>query len=76
VPEEAFLIGGPQDGARIRSGGGVLPAFVHVGPKWLGDGYAAWSPAFYQYDGRSNYLFMGYQTEPAPEQPCPEPCRG
>jgi hypothetical protein len=83
MPEEATLVGGPQDGARIRCVGGVLPARVHVGPKWLGDGYAAWSrepdgrfPAYYLYDGRSAYLFQGYRTEPFPEQAPEEPCRG
>lgn len=37
------LVGGPQDGARVTIGGGNLPGVVFVGPKWLGDGFAAWS---------------------------------
>jgi hypothetical protein len=65
---EAILVGGPQDGARIKGVGGVLPRRVHVGPKWLGDGYAAWSqtacerfPALYEYDGRTKYIFAGWR---------------
>jgi hypothetical protein len=67
MPEVSTLIGGPQDGARIKGVGGVLPLRVYLGPKWLGDGYSAWSrmpcrrfPAYYQYDGRSGYIFQGY----------------
>lgn len=36
------LRGGPQDGAKVRQVGGDIPATIYVGPKWLGDGYAAW----------------------------------
>lgn len=68
MPEKAILNGGPQDGARVHGVGGALPPRVHVGPRWLGDGYAAWSrkpcrrfPAFYEYDGRANYLFISWQ---------------
>jgi hypothetical protein len=40
---EAVLVGGPQDGGKVHAVGGQLPQVLHVGPKWLGDGYAAWS---------------------------------
>jgi hypothetical protein len=80
---EATLIGGPQDGARVKGVGGELPLRVHVGPKWLGDGYSAWSrkpsrrfPAVYIYDGPRGFAFLGWQTDPAPGQTPPEPCKG
>lgn len=83
MPTKAMLIGGPQDGAMIMCGGGVLPLRVYVGPKWLGDGYAAWArqpsinkPALYEYDGRANYRFARYQTKPTPVTPMEEPCGG
>lgn len=40
------LIGGPQDGAKVRTGSssGMTPfQEIYLGPKWLGDGHAAWS---------------------------------
>ncbi len=60
---ESRLVAGPQDGARVRIGGGFLPHTVYVGPKWLGDGFAAWSrhpsrrfPARYDYrDGKFRF---------------------
>lgn len=82
MPITAWLIGGPQDGARITAGGGVLPLRVHVGPKWLGDGFAAWSrspcqrfPAYYLYDGEANYIFMDWRVDPWPEETMKEPCK-
>ena len=48
MAETATLIGGPQDGAKVRKAGGeeghpyFLPDVLYVGPKWLGDGFAAW----------------------------------
>lgn len=66
--KESRLSGGPQDGARITDPGGNLPERVHVGPKWLGDGFAAWSdepcprfPAVYEWDGRK-HVFKRFQT--------------
>jgi len=38
--EVKTLVGGPQDGAKVTSQ--HLPAIIWVGPKWLGDGFAAW----------------------------------
>ena len=70
MPREAHLIGGPQDGARVRGVGGPLPDRIHVGPQWLGDGHAAWSrepswrfPACYLCDDGINYRFSGWRTE-------------
>jgi hypothetical protein len=67
MPKEAVLYGGPQDGARVTVGGGTLPPAVHVGPRWLGDGYAAWSrdpstrfPAAYRYGGAA-FNFAGWR---------------
>lgn len=64
--QEGQLYGGPQDGARVRIGGGLLPVALYVGPKWLGDGYAAWSreagprkPARYVWNG-DRFHFTGY----------------
>lgn len=41
---KAELVYGPQDGARVCTGSEevALPEVLYVGPKWLGDGYAAW----------------------------------
>lgn len=36
------LLHGPQDGARVAEVGGQIPDTIYVGPKWLGDGYAAY----------------------------------
>lgn len=36
------LCGGPQDGAKVHRVGPDMPQTVYVGPRWLGDGYAAW----------------------------------
>lgn len=41
-PRSYVLIGGPQDGAKIRHMGDRPPVLVFVGPRWLGDGFAAW----------------------------------
>jgi hypothetical protein len=67
-----ILVGGPQDGAKVKGVGGALPQIVHVGPRWLGDGYAAWSrepcdrfPACYVLDGY-RYMFRGYDRGPKP----------
>ena len=45
MADDAVLLGGPQDGARVhRAGdGNTIPPTIYVGPKWLGDGFAAWS---------------------------------
>lgn len=86
--ETATLVNGPQDGARVTIGAGMLPPEIHVGPKWLGDGFAAWSreacerfPCVYLWDGvylsgeRRRFLFSGWQTDPD-ERPPADPCRG
>jgi hypothetical protein len=84
---EARLVGGPQDGARVRHGGGDLPLRLYVGPKWLGDGFAAWSrepskrfPACYIYyglkNGEQSFEFLQYQTEKTEQALPPEPQRG
>lgn len=44
--QEIELVGGPQDGAKVHAVGGRLPQVIHVGPRWLGDGYAAWSRSY------------------------------
>jgi hypothetical protein len=70
------LIGGPQDGAKIRSSGGDVFHAVYVGPKWLGDGFAAYSsggpsgrfPALYVHEGSGRYYFRGYR-KPRCEEP-------
>ena len=56
--QAAEMVGGPQDGGWIHAVGGELPQTVFVGPKWLGDGFSAWSrvrskrfPACYVLDG-------------------------
>lgn len=36
------LVLGPQDGARVCEVGGKIPSTIFVGPKWLGDGFAAY----------------------------------
>lgn len=80
-PDEAVLMGGPQDGARVRCTGG-LPMILHLGPKWLGDGFSAWArrpskrfPARYLWDGRGDvYHFHRYETERAEVNQ--EPCKG
>lgn len=61
MAEEKTLVGGPQDGGKVRRDGegSKLPDSVYVGPKPLGDGYSAWSdkkstrfPACYVRHGR------------------------
>jgi hypothetical protein len=71
---ESVLVGGPQDGAKVRSPDGTYPHVLYVGPKWLGDGFAAWStgpskrfPARYrlasnEHPGGFVYRFDGYCT--------------
>lgn len=67
VLNEAKLIGGPQDGSRVRIGSASgLPDTIYVGPKWLGDGASAWSeepcerfPARYDRSGIV-FRFVGY----------------
>lgn len=85
TPCVASLIGGPQDGACVRtcSNQDPLPIYLHLGPCWLGDGYAAWSqepsqrfPARYVYDGQRAWRFAGWQTEPETAVPFPEPQGG
>ena len=62
VPEGSrgiVLVGGPQDGAYVTIGNRRLPSLLFVGPRWLGDGWAAWGrqrsqrfPVCYRFDGR------------------------
>lgn len=40
---ELELVGGPQDGAKVRPVGGEIADVIHVGPKWLGDGFSAYT---------------------------------
>lgn len=42
LDEIGELVGGPQCGAKVHGVGGALPQTIYVGPRWLGDGYAAW----------------------------------
>jgi hypothetical protein len=41
-PTEFELCNGPQDGAKVKRIGDVMPQTIYVGSKWQGDGYAAW----------------------------------
>ncbi len=65
--DEFRLRHGPQDGAKVKRIGEAMPVTIYVGPKWLGDGFAAWSRegserfpcryvigpgSVFQYDGR------------------------
>jgi hypothetical protein len=68
MPTFKELVGGPQDGAKVHSVGGEIPQTIYVGPKWLGDGYAAWArersdrfPCCYVLDV-SVYKFRGERT--------------
>ena len=36
------LVGGPQDGGRVKPVGGAIPVVIYVGPRPLGDGYVAY----------------------------------
>ncbi len=68
------LVGGPQDGAMVTHGAAVwsnpMPRTIYVGPKWLGDGYSAWSREWSErfpcrYDAVDDgYKFVG--TAPPP----------
>lgn len=69
---EAELVGGPQDGAKVKAAGGIFPRAIYVGPKNLGDGFAAWSdegserfPAAYICMGNWNnrFTFNGWSQE-------------
>jgi hypothetical protein len=64
--QEASLVGGPQDGARVTSVK-ELPFSIYVGRTPLGDGYAAWSsdgsqvfPACYIYASEQRFVFNGW----------------
>lgn len=64
------LCKGPQDGAMVKPIGGVMPQTIFVGPKWLGDGFAAygteWSqrfPCCYVLDGY-RFVFRSKVEEP------------
>jgi hypothetical protein len=66
--QEASLIGGPQDGSRVKAVGGWIPRVIYVGPKWLGDGFSAWAaerserfPVCYVLSGY-DYRFKGWRT--------------
>lgn len=63
------LFRGPQDGAKVHTVGGEISSAIYVGPKWLGDGYAAWGserckrfPACYVRDG-NRYVFAKSPVE-------------
>lgn len=64
------LIGGPQDGALVKSLGQAFPGAIYVGPTWLGDGFAAWAaegsqrfPAAYVYAKEHRFVFNGWSQE-------------
>jgi hypothetical protein len=40
--EEFELRRGPQDGAKVKRIGSIMPQTIFVGPVWMGDGFAAW----------------------------------
>jgi len=58
------LIGGPQDGGRVSMYTDDIKPAVWVGPKWMGDGFAAFTaddpcdrfPACYRYDNRAYHF--------------------
>lgn len=61
------LIGGPQDGGKVKAVGGEIPQTIYVGRKWMGDGFAAWSsepserfPCCYVLDGYE-FKFRGWK---------------
>lgn len=61
------LVNGPQDGAKVQQCVPVMPQTIYVGPKWRGDGYAAWGtersdrfPSRYVLDG---YVFVFRELE-------------
>lgn len=64
-----ILIGGPQDGGYIRFSKGEFYPVVYVGPKWLGDGFVAYShvepnkrfPCMYAHEGKGCYRFHGWR---------------
>ncbi len=65
--ESYELVGGPQDGAKIKACIDHMPQTIYVGSQWLGDGYAAWGfaksnrfPCRYVLDG---YVFV-YRATP------------
>ncbi len=75
MPETVVLVGGPQDGAKVRGVPDRVPSTIYVGPVWLGDGFSAWSrtpsdrfPANYFWnaspeDGSERrFLFGGWKT--------------
>ena len=77
--QEAELSGGPQDGGRVKAVGGHIPQTIFVGPKWLGDGYVAWSsekserfPVCYILDG---YVY-DFRPPPQPQPPTTRNERG
>lgn len=59
---------GPQDGSKVRVDFDPVPEMVWVGPKWLGDGYSAYTrfgpskrfPALYRYQSEKGF----YQFDP------------
>ncbi len=65
MTSEGELKGGPQDGAKVKGVGGNLPSCLFVGPRWMGDGFAAWGreqcerfPVCYLYGGRGLFNWM------------------
>lgn len=65
MQETYELLHGPQDGAKIT--GRSIPKDVYLGPKWLGDGFAAWGveccprfPVRYQREN-GRFVFVGFE---------------
>jgi hypothetical protein len=73
MSESCELVGGPQDGGKVHFSADT-PEIIFVGPKWLGDGFVAWSrglskrfPAKYVYHGGKFRPFLRYpDEEPTP----------
>lgn len=70
-PDSFSLVRGPQDGAKVKRIGEVMPQTIYVGRCWMGDGFAAWSrgrcerfPCCYIMDG---YRFVYSHTVPSRE---------
>lgn len=66
--QEAELVGGPQDGAKVHAVGGRIPQTIHVGPKWLGDGYSAWTSGGPSDRFPARYVLDGYKYRFSPNR--------
>lgn len=65
------MAGGPQDGGKVRMYADDVKSDIWVGPRWQGDGFAAFTtdgpcsrfPAHYRYNNRA------YHFAPAEHRP-------